>query len=128
MTVCIKRFSSCKPLWYIALFTVSYFLLEILRIPCYGRKRNLDIFCFLWFLTNLQRLHHQVAKFLKIIKIMQRSAGHGWAKKRSWLKKLSNVYFIILKIHYFFKKENITCQCFNVLIPSKKILPCNLTL
>ena len=46
VTICLNRFSSSRhtPLWYIALFTISHFLLLILRTPDNGEKANLEIF------------------------------------------------------------------------------------
>ena len=35
-----------ETLWYMALFTVSYFLSEILKLPDNGGKRNVEIFYF----------------------------------------------------------------------------------
>ena len=37
--ICVNRFSSCITLWYIALFTFSFFLSKILRIPDNGEKK-----------------------------------------------------------------------------------------
>ena len=43
VTTVLNRLSSLYiPSWHITLFTVSYFLLEILRIPDNGRNRNLE--------------------------------------------------------------------------------------
>ena len=49
------------PLWYITLFTISYFLSNILRIPDNGRNRNLEDFSLLLFSRN-SRYHHCIVK------------------------------------------------------------------
>ena len=54
-------FSLHIPLWHITLFTVSYFLSEILRIPDNGRNRNLEIF-HSFLSRNSQRYHHWIVK------------------------------------------------------------------
>ena len=66
VTICVNRFSSCTTLWYIALFTVSFFVLEILRIPDNGGKKFRD-FSFLWFARNLKRCQLQDVKSMERI-------------------------------------------------------------
>ena len=53
---------------YGTLFTVSYFFLEILRIPDNGRSRNLETF-YSFFPRNSQGYHHWIVKSMaKIFK------------------------------------------------------------
>ena len=66
VTICVNRFSSCTTLWYIALFTVSFFLSEILRIPDNGGKKCRD-FSFLWFARNVKRCQLQDVKSMERI-------------------------------------------------------------
>ena len=47
VTIGVNRFSSCTTLWYIALFTVSFFLSEILRIPDNSGKKFRDFSFFM---------------------------------------------------------------------------------
>ena len=57
VTVSLNRLSSLHiPSWYITLFTVCYFLSEILRIPDNGRKRSLRFFTLFFFFKKLTEI------------------------------------------------------------------------
>ena len=60
VTLGLNRLSSLHILsWHITLFTVSYFLSEILRILDNGRNRSLETF-YSFFSRSLQRYHHWI--------------------------------------------------------------------
>ena len=66
VTICWNRLSSLHiPLWHIALFTVSYFLSEILRISHNGKNTNLKIY-YSFFSRETQRYHLWIVKSTEI--------------------------------------------------------------
>ena len=104
VTIGLNRFSSCThtPLWYIALFTISHFLLQILRSAEDGRD-----FLLLWFLKDLQKGQKQVVKSTeRILKKFCNGSGTLVGQRRN------ASCFVIFRINHFQKnkhsKENIT--------------------
>ena len=126
--ICVNRFSSCITLWYIALFTFSFFLSKILRIPDNGEKKFKG-FSLLWFSRNLQRCHHQNENSTETFFKKMVNGYQPWlGKEKKWFRERLKCQFHHFKNTPYSKnkhRKSTSCRC---LIPFREIWSYNLIL
>ena len=124
----VNRFSSCTTLWYIALFTFSYFLSEILRIPDNGEKKFRD-FSLLWFSRHLQRCHHQnVNSTETFLKKNGKRLPTMVGQRKKWFRERLKCQFHHFKNTPYSKNKHRKSTSRRCLTPFREIWPYNLIL